>query len=146
MTAFANLFAKTPHVTLTSVPDGLEGLAIGDIARAEGAKAGKPSVMVILRDGHRLAAMEQALAFYAPDVAVISFPAWDCQPYDRVSPNAGVVARRMTALSHLARPRQTGKPLVLLTTVNAAIQRVPAAGLVGAETFAAAPGNQLDMA
>ncbi|MDR3496970.1 MAG: transcription-repair coupling factor, partial [Ancalomicrobiaceae bacterium] len=47
---------------------------------------------------------------------------------------------------HLARPRQTGKPLVLLTTVNAAIQRVPAAGLVGAETFAAAPGNQLDMA
>jgi len=144
--SFESLFAKAAHVTLTSVPDGLEGLVVGDIARAEGAKAGKPALIVVLRDAGRLAAMEQALTFYAPDVATIVFPAWDCQPYDRVSPNAGVVARRMTALSHLARPREQKKPLVLLTTVNAAIQRVPARAIVAAETFAAAPGNRVDMA
>ncbi len=80
MISFKSLFAKTQHVTLSSVPDGLEGLAIGDIARAIGAKSGKPSLIVMLRDAHRLQAMEQALAFYAPDVATISFPAWDCQP------------------------------------------------------------------
>ena len=33
----------------------------------------------------------------------MEFPAWDCLPYDRVSPNAAVVAQRMTALSRLAR-------------------------------------------
>ncbi len=146
MTLFKSLFAKAAHVTLASVPDGLEGLAIGDLARAEGLKDGKPSLIVILRDAARLAAMEHALGFYAPDIATIVFPAWDCQPYDRVSPNAGVVARRMTALSHLARPREQKKPIVLLTTVNAAIQRVTARDIVAAETFAAAPGNRVDMA
>ena len=146
MKSLKDLFLRTNHVTLASVPDGLEGLAIGDVARAEGAKAGRPSLIVVLRDAARLAAMEQAMAFYAPDVATISFPAWDCQPYDRVSPNVGVVARRMTALSHLARPREQKKPLVLLTTIHAAIQRVPARALVAKETFAAAPGNRVDMA
>jgi transcription-repair coupling factor (superfamily II helicase) len=144
--SFKSLFAKTQHVTLASVPDGLEGLAIGDIARALGPKEGKPALMVVLRDAARLQAMEQALTFYAPDVAVISFPAWDCQPYDRVSPNAGIVARRMTALSHLARPREQKKPVVLLTTVQAATQRVPACKVVSSETFSAVPGNRVDMA
>ena len=32
-------------------------------------------------------------------------PAWDCQPYDRVSPNPGVAAQRMTALARLALTR-----------------------------------------
>lgn len=146
MISFKSLFAKTQHVTLSSVPDGLEGLAIGDIARAIGAKSGKPSLIVMLRDAHRLQAMEQALAFYAPDVATISFPAWDCQPYDRVSPNAGVIARRMTALSHLAQPREQKKPVVLLTTVQAAVQRVPARAVVSGETFSAVPGNRVNMA
>ena len=51
----------------------------------------------------------------------MEFPAWDCLPYDRVSPNAGVVAQRMTALSRLARVKGRDKPSVLLTTVNAAL-------------------------
>ena len=50
-----------------------------------------------------MAALARALAFFAPDIEVLQFPAWDCLPYDRVSPHAGVVAQRMTALSRLAR-------------------------------------------
>ena len=146
MKSFKGLFDRAAHVTLSSVPDGLEALVLGDLARALGARDGKPAVMFVARDGTRMAMLEQALGFFSPDIAVLSLPSWDCQPYDRVSPNLVIVARRMTALSHLARPRERTKPLVVLTTINASLQRVPAKSLIAGETFAAAPGNRIDMA
>ena len=44
-------------------------------------------------------------AFAAPEVEALYLPAWDCQPYDRVSPNAAISAQRMTVLARLARAR-----------------------------------------
>src|SRR5882757_5918970 len=78
-------------LTLASVADGAEGLVLADLARAI---AAQPS---------------RALAFFAPDLGTLEFPAWDCQPYDRASPHPGMVAQRMTALSRLAHLKgQTG--------------------------------------
>ena len=57
-----------------------------------------------------------------------AFPAWDCLPYDRVSPVADIVARRLATLARLLEP--VTKPTVLLTTVNAVLQRVVPRGLI----------------
>ena len=151
-----NLVQKSPAeslapgkpLTLANVADGAEGLVLADLARAIAAQPNAPatSLTVICRDGQRMAALARALAFFAPDIAVQEFPAWDCQPYDRVSPHAGVVAQRMTALSRLARLKGNERPSVLLATVNAALQRVPAKELVALQALSAAPGNVLGMA
>ena len=76
---------------------------------------------------------------------MLQFPAWDCLPYDRVSPHGAIVAQRMTTLSRLARVKGREKPAVLLTTVNAALQRVPARELIGKQALSAAPGNAIGM-
>src|SRR5262249_52616507 len=81
--------------------------------------------------------------FFSPVVEVLQFPAWDCLPYDRVSPHASIVAQRMTALSRLARIKGRDKPAVVLTTINAALQRVPARELISKQALSAAPGNLL---
>ncbi|MCE1236994.1 MAG: transcription-repair coupling factor [Hyphomicrobiales bacterium] len=146
MKPFAGLFKYRTHVTLTRVPDGAEGLVIGDLARDAGARDGRASLLVVCSDGVRMQRLEAALAFFAPDVHVLALPSWDCRPYDRVSPNPVVVARRMTTLSHLASPRERKKPIVVLTTVNAATQRLPARATVAKETFAAQAGGRADMA
>ena len=52
----------------------------------------------------------------------------------------------MTALSRLARITGRDKPAVLLATVNAVLQRVPAKDLIGKQALSAAPGNTLGMA
>ena len=93
-----------------------------------------------------MAQLSRALAFFGPDIQTLEFPAWDCLPYDRVSPNASVVAQRMTALSRLARVKGRDKPSVLLTTVNAALQRVPARDFVATHALSVAPGNVIGMA
>src|SRR5262245_12514226 len=143
----AALLESGRPLTLAGVADGAEGLVTADLARAVAARAKAPatSVLVICRDGPRMAALARALAFFAPDLAVLEFPAWDCLPYDRVSPHPVVVAQRMTALSRLARLKGHDRPSVLLTTVNAALQRVPARAVVATQSLSAAPGNLLDM-
>ncbi|MGA8612442.1 MAG: transcription-repair coupling factor [Xanthobacteraceae bacterium] len=132
---------------LSSVADGAEGLVIADLARsiAAGAKPPAISMAVICRDGPRMATLARALAFFAPDTEVLEFPAWDCLPYDRVSPHAAVMAQRMTTLARLARVKGRERPSVLLTTVNAILQRVPGREMVARQSLVAAPGNVLPM-
>ena len=135
-------------LTLSQVADGAEGLVLADLARAVAARSDAPaiSLCVVCRDGQRMASLSHALAFFGPDLEVMDFPAWDCQPYDRVSPNASVVAQRMTALSRLVRVEGRDKPSVLLTTINAALQRLPARAFVATHALSVAPGNVIGMA
>ena len=156
MTAHAALLTRSPAarlapgrpLTLAGIADGAEGLVVADLARAVAAGAKPPaiSLAVVCRDGSRMAMLSRALVFFAPDIEVLEFPAWDCLPYDRVSPHAPVVAARMMTLARLARVTGRDHPAVLLTTVNAVLQRVPARELVAKQSLAAAPGNMLPMA
>jgi transcription-repair coupling factor (superfamily II helicase) len=133
--------------TICDVADGTEALAAAEVARRLfKAGADLPALaLLVVRDAVRAAAIEQALAFYAPEIEVFSFPAWDCQPYDRASPTATIVARRMGTLSRVVRSRGGDRPRIVITTANALIQRVPPVGWVSAQALAAAPGNALDM-
>ena len=75
----------------------------------------------------------------------MQFPAWDCQPYDRVSPHGGILAQRLTTLARLSRLTGSDKPLIVLTTVNAIVQRVPAREVVAAQALSVAPGHVVPM-
>ena len=89
--------------------------------------------------------LARALEFFAPDLPVLQFPAWDCQPYDRVSPHGGILAQRLTTLARLSRLQGSDKPLIVLTTVNAIVQRVPAREIVAAQALSVAPGHVVPM-
>src|SRR3954471_11558071 len=85
-------------LTLTGAPEGFDALAMSDMARLRGGVC-----VFVARDSSRASAFTDSLAFFAPEMEVISYPAWDCLPYDRVGPSAGVAAARMAALTRLAR-------------------------------------------
>ncbi len=135
------------HVVLSSVPDGFDAIVTADLARGIAKQGqGKAAALVfVARDGQRQAAMEAALGFIAPDIEVLSFPNWDCQPYDRVSPNSSITSRRMTVLARLARSQTSEEqPRILIVTANGLMQRVPSRARVGSDSFSAAPGNRVD--
>ncbi|MCC7319574.1 MAG: transcription-repair coupling factor [Rubellimicrobium sp.] len=125
------------HVAVGGAPEGLDARLI----LSEIAAKGLP-VLHVARDDRRLEAMRAALAFFDPTLAVLTFPAWDCLPYDRVSPNPDIAARRMATLAHLA--GGAGGRFVLLTTLNAATQRVPARATVAGSAFSARQGERVD--
>ena len=127
------------QITVSGAPEGFDArLLLDEIDRAGG------PVLHVARDDRRMEAMRAALAFFAPDLPVIAFPAWDCLPYDRMSPNPDVSAARMATLAGLVHgmPRR----FVLLTTLNAATQRVPAREVLREAAFSARVGHRIDEA
>ena len=87
--------------TITGVPEGLDALVLAQLVAEAGSGAAPGALLHVARDDRRLDALERALAFFDPQVRVVSFPAWDTVPYDRVGPNADIVARRIAALARL---------------------------------------------
>ena len=128
------------------MPEGLDALLLAEMARHGDGSGGGATVLHVARDGSRLATLEQALRFFAPDIEVLSFPAWDGVPYDRVAPNAETIADRIATLSELAeRAPDEHKPLVVLTTVNAIVQRVPPRDFIAGSSLTLQPGNVMSM-
>ena len=125
------------HITVGGAPEGFDARLIHEeIARSSG------PVLHVARDDKRAEAMANALRFFAPDMPVMRFPGWDCLPYDRMSPNADISAARMATLAGLVH----GMPdrFVLLTTLNAATQRVPARDILREAAFSARVDHQID--
>ncbi|GLQ07280.1 transcription-repair coupling factor [Sneathiella chinensis] len=122
---------------LEAVPEGYDAYLLAAFARQA-----SHDVLFVLREDVRMAATEAALNFFDPDLEVLTFPAWDCLPYDRVSPNAEIVAHRMNTLSLLT--RDWGRPRVVLTTVNALLQKVPPPDMVKTACFPIKVGDKFD--
>jgi transcription-repair coupling factor (superfamily II helicase) len=113
-------------IPVYGAPEGVDALVL---VRRLGEHDGP--VLHIARDDSRLASLAEQIAFFGPEIEVVAFPGWDCLPYDRVSPNGGIIAERIASLSRLQ--AQPGKKRIVLTTVNAALQKVvPRAALAGA--------------
>ncbi|MGI9367668.1 MAG: transcription-repair coupling factor [Ruegeria sp.] len=129
---------KAPnHVTVGGAPEGFDAqLVLNEVARSGGA------VCHVARDDKRMEAMRAALAFFAPDVPVFMFPGWDCLPYDRVSPNPDIAASRVATLAALVHQMPTR--FVLLTTLNAATQRVPSRDVLRQAAFTAHVGRRIN--
>ena len=129
--------------TLAGVPDGLAPLVLARLTEAEG--AGTPPLLLhVARDDRRLEALAEGLAFFAPKVRVIQMPAWDTVPYDRIGPNAEIVATRVAAMARLAAVARKG-PTVVLTTVNSILQRLPPREFIRRSLKTIAPGQRIDM-
>jgi transcription-repair coupling factor (superfamily II helicase) len=86
--------APQSRLTLSNAPEGRDAQALGDLA-AQGAAA---TLLHVCRDDGRLARLKADLAFFHPGLTVLTFPAWDCLPYDRVSPNPEIMSRRIDTL------------------------------------------------
>jgi transcription-repair coupling factor (superfamily II helicase) len=127
------------RLLIGGAPEGFDGRYLAGLV----ARAGGP-VVHVARDDARLAAMRAAMRFFAPELPVLAFPAWDCLPYDRISPNAEVAAARMATLAALA--GGFDRPAAVLTTVNAATQRVPTRGALASASFTAEVGGSVDVA
>ncbi|WP_347304329.1 transcription-repair coupling factor [Croceibacterium sp. TMG7-5b_MA50] len=120
MADLSRILSATRPLTLASLPRGAQPLVLADLARTAKAKGGR--AVFIAPDDQAMRAISDAVHWFAPELQVIELPAWDCLPYDRASPALSVSSRRLSALHQLQQPMGDGQ--LLITTVNAALQRV----------------------
>jgi transcription-repair coupling factor (superfamily II helicase) len=124
------------RLVIGGAPEGFDAaLVLREHARGAG-------VIHVARDDKRAEAMRAALAFHDPSVPVLVFPAWDCLPYDRISPNPELSAARMAVLATLAHG-MVRAPLIV-TTLSAATQRLPAREVLAGASFITRAGERVN--
>ena len=128
------------RLDLSGAPEGFDALVMADIIKARGGLS-----VFVARDGSRLSAFVDAMNFFAPGLEIISFPSWDCLPYDRIGPSAGVAAQRMTTLARLGQGISGPRPTLLVTTVPGVIQRTPPISSVRDATYSAKVGHVVEI-
>ncbi|MEI6730603.1 MAG: transcription-repair coupling factor, partial [Pseudomonadota bacterium] len=124
------------HSEICGVPHGAESFILSQIA------TNSSQDFIYIACGEREAeSVRTGLEFFAGGKEIIVFPAWDCLPYDRASPNAAVLAARIVALSQIA--AKSSKPRIIITTINAALQKLPPKSLIDRATFPLQAGKPL---
>ncbi|MGJ8562969.1 MAG: transcription-repair coupling factor [Alphaproteobacteria bacterium] len=124
-------------LTAAGLPDGADALIVTKAVKKRGGRA-----LFVARDDSRAASFAAACRFFAPGLPVLMLPAWDCLPYDRVSPSRTLAARRAGAL-HTLLSMPADLPLIIVTTISSVMQYVPSREIIRAAGFEAKAGREL---
>lgn len=126
--------------TVSGVPEGADAILVRQLLdEREG------PVLFIARDDRRMNRMISSLEFCLDDTEILTFPAWDCLPYDRISPKSDIVAERLSTLSRLSRRGVDSDRIVVVTTVSAILQKVPPQDGLKNAAMSFAVGERLDI-
>ncbi|HEX8621444.1 MAG TPA: transcription-repair coupling factor [Allosphingosinicella sp.] len=151
MTDIHKILSAARPMTLAGAPAGFLPWLAADLARAAKHVLSEPAggveggrAVFIAPDEAAMRHLQDAAAYFAPELEVLAFPAWDCLPYDRSSPSLRASSERLATLHALQ--RKAGGPQLLVTTVNAATQRTLTPFRVRQLVARLAPGERIDMA
>ncbi|UZK67133.1 transcription-repair coupling factor [Sphingomonas sp. M1-B02] len=124
-------------LTLSGAPTGFLPWMLADLARAAG------TTVFIAPDEAAMRAIASTATYFAPELEILNYPAWDCLPYDRASPTLRIMSERLATLHAL----QTGSkaPRLLVTTVNAATQRTLTPFRIRQLVARLAPGERISL-
>lgn len=123
--------------TISSVCDGYEAFILSDLVNKN-----RP-IIYIASDGVSLAQTSAMLKYISPEYEILEFPAWDTVPYDRVSPNSVIVAKRVETLSKLVF-YDYNRPLVVVTSIGAVLQKLAPSKIFRNARKKIKVGNKLD--
>lgn len=131
------ILAASRPLTLAGAPTGFLPWMLADLTRAAGV------AVFVAPDEAALRAITGTASYFAADLEVLSYPAWDCLPYDRASPTLRVMAERLATLHALQ--AKADRPRLLVTTVNAATQRTLTPFRVRQLVARLAPGERIGL-
>jgi transcription-repair coupling factor (superfamily II helicase) len=130
--------AVATHLTYSEIASGAEGFVAAQVSE----ESGRPLLFVATSD-RELELVAAQLAYFTPAAQILTFPAWDCLPYDRVSPRQQMMAERMATIASLMLP--SAKRRIIVTTVNALTQKLPPRNLLEHSSLEFAEGGKLDL-
>ncbi|HKK30731.1 MAG TPA: DEAD/DEAH box helicase, partial [Alphaproteobacteria bacterium] len=133
----ADAFRLPGRLTLAGAPEGADARWLAQAL----ADPAMPRLLAVALDEEKALRLLRGVQLFAPKSDALFLPAWDCLPYDRSSPNAEVMAERIETLGRLA----SRAPRLLVTTVNAVLQRLPPREFFEDAQFAAKKGGRIDL-
>ncbi|WP_407158643.1 helicase-related protein [Bradyrhizobium sp. STM 3557] len=89
---------------------------------AQWRKAGRNGIVFLAENENRAERLGAIIHALEPDCDVLVFPRLNTLPFDQLEPSRDIAGRRSTVLRRLAKPK---KPILLITTAEAIMERLP---------------------
>ncbi|MFQ6018197.1 MAG: transcription-repair coupling factor [Kiloniellaceae bacterium] len=138
MTSLQEILLRPGRLLIASAPEGRDAQVLAELL------SDRVPVLHVARDDARMARAADAVRFFAPEAEVLTFPAWDCLPYDRVGPHRDIVAQRIETLTRLIEGAAAAPGRVVITTVNALLQRLPPRKVFAGRVLRGRAGTRLE--
>ncbi len=104
------------------------------------------SLLCIVANDREMEMMQQNLQYCIPQAEILLFPAWDCLPYDIISPKQQIMAERLASLTKLIQYNSAKPPdrqIIVITTANAALQKLPPVDVIKKSSISLQVGQML---
>ncbi|MDH3689738.1 MAG: DEAD/DEAH box helicase, partial [Gammaproteobacteria bacterium] len=114
------------------------------LAITRAAQANRGPLIIVTSDARQAQRLESEICFFDKQLTdpILSFPDWECLPYDVFSPHQDICSQRLRTLS-LAPSLQRG---IIVIAVSNLMQRLPPKEYVFAHSFVLKIGDRLDIA
>ncbi|HJU23737.1 MAG TPA: transcription-repair coupling factor [Casimicrobiaceae bacterium] len=146
----ANAFAALPSLvprlppagqraTLPPLAGSADALALAQIGLD--ARNARRMLVVICADALAATRLASEIGWFAPALAIATFPDWETLPYDHFSPHQDLVSDRLATLYRITR----GECDVVLVAAQTALYRLAPQSFLAAHTFFLSQGQRLDV-
>ena len=106
--------------TFSSIPNGFDAFWLADFTDKS-----DENILYIVSNGIELFQRAEIVKYLHPEFEVLVFPAWDTVAYDRASPNINILSQRLETLSKIVLDPNPKHKRIVITSVGAAIQKLP---------------------
>ncbi len=99
--------------------------------------------VIIASSSQEAQQIENELAFFLQEktIPLLHFPEWETLPYDVFSPHQDIISERLATLALLPHVKHG----ILITTIQALMNRLPPTSYIQATSFDLSMGNQIDL-
>lgn len=115
---------------------GSEALALAEIAKQQ-----EQGIIHICKNDNYAGNFIDIISKFSPEIEILELPAWDTNPYDKLSPNQNILSTRLKTLTKLT--EGLGKNKVLVTTVNALLTRIVPKEVIENSSLILKPGQEI---
>jgi transcription-repair coupling factor (superfamily II helicase) len=123
------------HLSYGGVPQGYQPFIVQKLWQQS-----SRSLLFVTATDDRISTLQEQLSRIAPDIPLLTFPSWDCLPFDRVSPSLDIVTKRLETLTTLLTHPER---YCLITSISGLTQRLtPRLALLG-ESLALQVGQSI---
>ena len=103
---------------LTKLNDDSHGFLAAEISK----NFSKSDFLFIATNAVEMENIERQIKFFAPDLQILNFYAWDCLPFDRASPKPSILTNRIKTLYQLTN-RSEDQKFFIITSINSVLQK-----------------------
>lgn len=121
--------------TISGVVDGFEPFILKEFAQHQ-------TVLFVAKTESKAQQIYDQLPIIAPEKRIAYFPAWDCLPYDRVSPSSDITRERVHILSTLANNPKAYD--ILVCSFACLVQYLPPKSQFYQQSWTIAPGQTIN--